>query len=134
MPAYTKFKNIFIETVSALVVFLFIYASVSKLADYQKFHVQLGQSPILTSIAGFIAWFIPAIEIIISILIIFPRYRLIGLYAAFSLMTVFTAYIIVITRYSEFVPCSCGGVLQHMNWNQHLLFNLVFFALTAGSI
>src|SRR5450432_4115984 len=134
MVTASRQKMIFIETVSALVIFLFIYASVSKLVDYQKFQVQLGQSPILTSIAGFIAWFIPAIEITISILLLFPRYRLIGLYASFSLMTVFTAYIIAIIRYSEFVPCSCGGVLQHMNWNQHLIFNLVFFALTAGSI
>jgi uncharacterized membrane protein YphA (DoxX/SURF4 family) len=129
-----KIKTLFIEIVSALVIFLFIYASVSKIIDYQKFKIQLGQSPILTSLAGFTSWFIPAIEILVSILLILPRYRLAGLYASFSLMAMFSAYIVAITKYSEFIPCSCGGVLQHMNWNEHLIFNLVFFTLIASSI
>ena len=47
-------------------------------------------------------------------------------------MVMFTAYIIAITRFSEYVPCSCGGVLQNMSWNQHLFFNIgfVLIALT----
>jgi methylamine utilization protein MauE len=61
-----------------------------------------------------------------------PKTRLLGLYASFSLMTMFTAYIIAILRFSEFIPCSCGGVLSHMSWIQHLWFNVafIFFALT----
>jgi uncharacterized membrane protein YphA (DoxX/SURF4 family) len=134
MLLYHKLKYLFSETVSIFVIFLFVYASISKLTDYQKFKIQLGQSPILTPVAGTIAWFIPVLEITISILLFLPKYRLTGLYASFTLMTIFTAYIFAITRYSEFIPCSCGGVLQHMNWNQHLIFNFIFFTLIAGSI
>jgi uncharacterized membrane protein YphA (DoxX/SURF4 family) len=129
-----KIKTLFTEIVSALVMFLFVYASISKIVDYQKFKIQLGQSPILTSIAGFTSWFVPTIEILVSVLLILPRYRLAGLYLSFGLMAMFSAYIVAITKYSEFIPCSCGGVLQHMNWNEHLIFNLVFFALIASSI
>ncbi|MEJ0031509.1 MAG: MauE/DoxX family redox-associated membrane protein [Bacteroidota bacterium] len=41
-------------------------------------------------------------------------------------MVMFTAYIVVITRFSEYTPCSCGGVLEKMSWDQHLVFNIGF--------
>jgi hypothetical protein len=129
-----SFKKHFICIATYLFIFLFIYAAASKLIDYQKFEVQLGQSPILTHFAHWVSWIIPAIEIITSVLLAFEAYRILGLYISFSLMTLFTAYIIAITRFSEYVPCSCGGVLQHMNWNQHLVFNLLFFFLSLTSI
>jgi len=117
------------EIISALFILLFVYAALSKLIDYPKFRIQLGQSPLLTVFAGWIAWTIPSIEICIAILLTTQRFRLISLYAAFSMMTIFSAYIVAITQFSEFVPCSCGGVLQNLTWNQHLYFNIFFLIL-----
>jgi uncharacterized membrane protein YphA (DoxX/SURF4 family) len=122
-------KAMICDIIAVLFILLFIYAAISKLMDYPKFRAQLGQSPLLTSTAEWVAWIIPAMEIIISLLLVTGRFRLIGLYASFSLMVMFSTYIIVITKYSEFVPCSCGGVLQNMSWNQHLAFNIVFTLL-----
>lgn len=127
-------KNAIIEIISFLFVFLFLYAAVSKLIDYQKFRAQLGQSPMLTSFADWVSWIVPAVEIGISTMLVFPRWRLLGLYAAFSLMVMFTAYIVMITKFSEYVPCSCGGILQNMTWNQHLLFNIVFLGFGIAGI
>src|SRR5258706_7713099 len=124
-----KLKTVLIEIISALFILLFVYAAASKLIDYQKFRVQLGQSPLLTAFAGRVSWIIPSLETIISIMLAFPRFRLFGLYASFSLMVMFTAYIIAITKFSDYVPCSCGGVLQNMSWNQHLVFNIAFVVL-----
>lgn len=84
----------------------------------------------LTNMAGFIAWFIPAVEILISIFLILTNTRRFALFAAFSLMTMFTAYIIVITNFTEYVPCSCGGVLEKLGWTQHLVFNIIFILLS----
>src|SRR5436190_18401832 len=123
-----------VEVISALFILLFVYAATSKLIDYQKFRVQLGQSPMLTAFAGWVAWIIPSVEIIIAIMLALPRLRLTALYAAFSLMVMFTAYIIAITKFSEYVPCSCGGVLQNMSWNQHLLFNIGLVLLGLAGI
>ncbi len=113
-----------------LIIFLFVYAAASKLLDYQKFQVQLGQSPMLTILQDGLPGSFLAIEILIAILLALPKYSLVGLYASFSLMVMFTTYIIAITRFSEYIPCSCGGVLQHMTWNQHLVFNLFFVLLS----
>jgi hypothetical protein len=134
MQSNQTIKKYFVDFVSLLIIFLFVYAATSKLLDYQKFQVQLGQSPMLTQFASWVVWIIPGIEILISILLAFAKYRLVGLYISFSLMVMFTAYIIVITHFSEYVPCSCGGVLQHMTWNQHLVFNLFFVLLSFTSI
>jgi len=123
-----------VEITSALFILLFVYAAVSKLVDYQKFQVQLGQSPMLTFYANSIAWVIPALEIIISLLLITPKWQLTGLYASFSLMAMFSAYIVAIINFSEYIPCSCGGVLQNMSWNEHLVFNTVFLLLALCGI
>src|SRR3981081_1825021 len=119
-------RKFWVEFISILLIILFTYAAVSKLLDFQKFRVQLGQSPMLTAFAGWVTWIIPSLELIISIMLSIQRGRLLGLYASFSLMVMFTAYIIAITKFSDYVPCSCGGVLQNMSWNQHLVFNLGF--------
>jgi len=36
--------------------------------------------------------------------------------------------------YTPNLPCSCGGVLQQMTWNQHLIFNVVFTLLALFAI
>jgi hypothetical protein len=49
-------------------------------------------------------------------------------------MSMFSAYIIAITQFSDYIPCSCGGILQKMSWNQHLVFNFLFVSLAAAGI
>ncbi len=118
--------QIILRIITYCLALLFLYAAANKLLDYQKFTVQIGQSPILLGYAGFIAWFIPAIEIVITLLLMFPKTLLIGLYASFGLMAMFTGYIVVILNFAERVPCSCGGILDKMGWHEHLIFNSIF--------
>lgn len=124
-------KSFFTTTVVLLLILLFTYAAVSKLLDYENFKMQLGQSPLLSAFASTIAWLVPAVEIAISLLLIFPKYRFTGLILSYSLMTMFTAYIYIILNYSAFVPCSCGGILEKLGWKEHLLFNIGFSLLSA---
>jgi uncharacterized membrane protein YphA (DoxX/SURF4 family) len=127
-------KSIFLNSICLLYILLFVYAAVSKLLDFENFQVQLGQSPLLSAFASWVSWAVPIIELLISLLLIFPKYRLIGFFSAFSLMILFTTYIIIILNFSSFVPCSCGGILEKMNWTQHLIFNIVFVLLALGGI
>lgn len=122
-------KSFTINSVCSLYILLFVYAAVSKLLDFENFRVQLGQSPILSSYAGWLSWSVPALEIIISLLLWFQKTRLIGLFLAYGLMVLFTAYIFIILNYSESVPCSCGGILEKLGWSEHLLFNVAFAAI-----
>ena len=79
----------------------------------------------MSAYAGFVSYAVIIIEILIATLLSFEKSRTIGLYAATALMTSFTAYIFLILNYSDFVPCSCGGILEKLGWTEHLIFNLI---------
>lgn len=123
-------KERLVLVVSYLFILLFVYAAMSKLLDYENFKVQLGQSPLLSAYAGSIVWAIPFLEFIIAVLLSAKRYRLFGLYTSLGLMVLFSSYIYLILNYSSYVPCSCGGILEKMNWEEHLYFNLFFTLLS----
>jgi len=122
-------KTIPIEIICAVFILLFVYAVVSKIRDFERFSVELAKSPILNPIASWVVIAIPSIEIALSIFLIVKRFRLVALYASFSLMVMFSAYIVAILKFSSYIPCTCGGVLQNMSWKEHLIFNLCFVVL-----
>jgi len=124
-----KNRSVLIDIISAAFVLLFVYAALSKILDFEKFRVELGKSPVLNVFAGFIAISVPLFEIVIAILLIIRKSQLFALYASFTLMTLFSTYIITILKFSSYIPCSCGGILSNMSWIQHLLFNIGFVVL-----
>lgn len=130
MKLSSRTKYYITESICLLYILLFIYASASKLMDFQHFRIQLGQSPLLSVFADQLAVLVPLSEIIICILLFIPKYKPAGLFAAYGLMLMFTAYIIIILNYTSFVPCSCGGVLEKLGWKEHLIFNLFFIVLS----
>lgn len=127
-------RKIILEVICFLFVLLFLYAALTKLLDYQKFTVQVGQSPLLTGFGDTIPWLVISLEILVAGMLMIPRTRLVALFASFSLMTMFTAYIVAILNFSPYVPCSCGGVLEKLGWTEHLIFNGVFMALALTGI
>ena len=124
-------KKLLIEIAASLLVILFVYAGVNKLLNYSEFRFQLGRSPYIAFMAGFVAWFMPVSEIIVALLLTVKKTRLVGFYASFLIMVLFTGYIYAMLNYSPYLPCSCGGVLSMMSWDQHLYFNLFFVLLSA---
>jgi len=127
-------SNFFIHLVSLLLICLFIYSAIAKLADFEKFVSQIKQSMLIRPFAINIAIGIPILEIGIVALLFFDSTRIWGLYLSYSLMILFTCYIITITQFSEVVPCSCGGVLENMSWSAHMYFNLAFVLLSCSAI
>lgn len=122
-------KSTSLDTIVFLLMLLFIYAALSKVLTFDLFVAQIGKSPLITAYAATLAWAVPAVELIISVLLFFPKTRLVGMYGAFTLMFAFTAYIAFILTFSPYVPCSCGGILNSMGWTEHLIFNAVFTIL-----
>ncbi|MCC2590311.1 MauE/DoxX family redox-associated membrane protein [Chryseobacterium sp. MFBS3-17] len=124
-----NYRNLVIILISYAYIFLFCYAAVSKLIDFELFQLQLGQSPIISTYAGFISYFVITIELLICGLLVFNNTRSTGLYLSTGLMVAFTVYIYLILNYADNIPCSCGGVLEKMTWSQHFIFNLIFVLL-----
>ncbi|MBS1598440.1 MAG: hypothetical protein JST75_09440 [Bacteroidetes bacterium] len=117
-----------IEIISALFILLFTYTALSKLYDYENFRSVLYRSPYISFAAPVITWALPIVELVVVFFLFFPRMRRVGLIGSLMLMIIFTFYIgfIIITVSQPKLPCSCGGVLQQMSWQQHLLFNIFF--------
>ena len=118
------------EIFCSLLAILFVYASVSKLLDYDTLKMQLARSPFITRFSTVVASTIPFIEITTALLLAFSRLRLIGLYTSLFLLTLFTGYLVGILNFSYYIPCSCGGVLSMLSWKEHIVFNLFFLMLT----
>jgi hypothetical protein len=127
-------KHLIVEIICSLLIILFIYASLSKLSAYDRFAVQLSKSPFITSFYQLVAWCIPAAEIGIALLLAIKSTRLAGLYASFFLMSLFTAYLLMMLNFSYYIPCSCGGVLAYLSWEQHIVFNAFFIVLAAAGV
>jgi len=129
-----KLRNILAEIISALFIILFAYAALSKILDFEKFQVELGKSPILSAFSSILAFFVPGFELLVALLLILKRCQYWALYVSFGLMIVFSAYIIIILNFSYYIPCTCGGVLENMTWDQHLVFNIGFAVLGAMGV
>lgn len=122
------------DIISGILLLLFLYTSLSKLADYQTFKVVLSSSPLLKPVAGVIAWLLPVTEIVIAAILFLPATRQSGLKASFMLISAFTLYLVYMITFTPDLPCNCGGVLQALTWQQHIFFNLFFIALSLTGI
>jgi hypothetical protein len=129
-----KNREIIMDIAVYLFILLFMYTAASKLLTIKSFASTLAKSPLIGSLNLVVAWSIPIIEIIISIVLIFPSVRKTGMRAALILMTVFTLYLIYMVFSGSELPCHCGGVISAMSWQQHIWFNLSFIALAATGL
>jgi len=126
--------NYFVQITAALFILLFLYTATSKLADYHSFQLQMSKSPFITNYANLLVWLVPMVEIGTAALLMFPKTVLPGLFASFGLMAFFSLYVFGILYFSQEIPCSCGGIISSMSWEQHLGFNCVFVVLAIIAI
>lgn len=125
----SKRRNIIIEIISALFIVLFVYTAMSKLSDYRFFVAQLNTHPGIGPYANTLAWLVPTAELLIVAMLMIPRTKIMGLYSSLAIMTAFTIYLLLMLKYGENLPCSCGGVIKYMTWREHVAFNSGFIIL-----
>lgn len=122
-----------VQATTFLLIFLFLYTALSKLVVFGTFKTLLAQYPLIGSFSGLIAWLVPATEIFLCLLLFVPASRKTGLWLSAVLLGLFTLYTIYLVSFAPKLPCSCGGVIAQLSWQQHLLLNVVFLTLSAVS-
>src|ERR1700754_3897253 len=128
-------RQVLLECISALLILLFLYASLSKFLDFHSFKNEMDNQPFSNDWTPYLIWFVPCSEILTCVLLLFERTRLIGLYSFLGLMSLFTIYtIIILLNFFSYIPCSCGGVIRRLTWTQHLFLNLFYVALSIVGI
>lgn len=130
-----KRKDLFVEITVFLYVLLYIYTAASKWLNFDDFVWQMNNQPFDDKYTSLLVYGIPTLEILTSLLLLFKKTRLIGMYGVTSLMAVFTGYVaLVTTNFYDRIPCSCGGIIHDLNWPQHLILNSSFLVIGIISI
>lgn len=106
---------------------LFTYAALTKLMEGDRFYLNLLNSPILSigkSWTFLVSWFIPLVELLIVLFLIYPKTKLAGLYMSSVLLSIYFIYILGLLFMASYQPCSCGGIAKFLSWEQQLWFTL----------
>jgi hypothetical protein len=127
-------RTTIVEIICSLLIILFIYTGLNKMLDYAKFKAEMGRSPFIESISSVIAVTLPIGELLMAFLLIIKRTRLLGLYLSLFTMFLFTGYVWLMLNYAYDLPCSCGGILAELSWQDHLKFNASFTLLAIVGI
>lgn len=126
-------KNLPLSLISStcryLLIVMWTYAAFSKLFNYEKTRFDWLGHELIKNYTGLLAWLIPVIELVIVVLLLFPRTVLKGFYASIVLLIIFSSYIIYMFLYYPHTPCSCGGIISSLTWQQHVIFNLSFLVV-----
>lgn len=128
-------RTIIREALVFLVALLWIYTATWKFMELPASVNQLRHSPMVSGIAPLLAYGLPVLELALFGLLLFGKTRLVALYASVALLSLFTAYIIILLTYFQSeIPCICGGIISQLGWRGHIFFNLAFIAIGALAI
>lgn len=128
-------RKFFVELISFLLMSLFLYAAFSRWFAFWEFKNEIDNQPYSNRLTPWIIYSIPPIEVLITLTLMFERTRKTGLYASLILMSIFSLYTIaVLLKLFAYVPCSCGGIIKHLSWSQHLFLNLFMVAISIAGI
>lgn len=123
------------DIIAALFILLFVYTGVNKLLNLDSLQAVLKKYPLIgDQWATAVARSVPILELIVALLLFMPKTRFKGLKASAMLMTLFTLYLVYMLAFTNVRVCTCGGMLQALNWQQHLFFNISFIGLALWAI
>lgn len=117
-------SKMIIAIISYLLIVLFVYTATNKILTVSSFEQTLHRLPIVGQYSFILAYLIPIIEYGCAILLIIPKTLRVGLIASQIMLFGFTFYLAYQLASHNKLPCSCGGVISTLSWDQHLYFNL----------
>lgn len=123
-------KEVILDVIVTITLMMFLYAGFSKYFDYGAFKRAMYNQPFPEGLSHLLIVSLPPVEIIAGFLLLPEKTRKAGLMLSLLLMTAFTLYIAaILLHFFPKVPCSCGGIIRLLTWNQHLYFNLFFLII-----
>ncbi len=115
-----------------LLLALWIPVTLDKMINFRFFKAGILRQPLTDSLGQALVYFLPALETLTVLLLLFSTLRRWGFLLSTLLLLAFTAYIVVALAGAwADLPCGCGSVISSLTWKQHFFFNL-FFLLISG--
>lgn len=121
------------QTIRATLILFWLYVGMDKLWIRDAFALSLTQQPLIGTLAPFLSWLMPIMEITLAALLFMPRKRLeyLGWILSLLLIIIFSAYIALgITGLLEDAPCMCSSFLTNIHRVTHLWINGFLFILS----
>lgn len=123
-------KNIPAKISAGILSIVFLYTSLNKLSEPNTGIWAMFQPPILASIMHVVYILMPWLEITVTLLLATTRFRLLGLTFSLFLTIGFSVYLIYIRLNNEYLPCECGGGIDRLDWNVHILLDVFLIAIS----
>lgn len=107
------------------------YTAFDKMIHWEDSYRAFLNQPFPGHWAALLAYTVPSLEILLVLLIIFPKTRWWGFLGSALLLNSFTVYVgmVWIGVFPE-TPCNCAGLINLLNWEGHLILNLAFLFLS----
>jgi hypothetical protein len=102
---------------------LLLYTAIDKLLHNERFQYALNTAQWLKQYREWLAVIIPVTELVLVFLMSRSSTRTIGLLLTACLMAAFAVYVAAMLRWSSYLPCGCGGIIDSLSWKQHLWLN-----------
>ena len=118
------------KTIVYYVIIVFIsYTLMNKLLQVESFQLNIAKTGVFSNhIIKPISYFILIIETISIVLLIFFKKQ--GILYSLIMFITFTLYIIYLYFLKKYEVCGCGGVLNGLSFEKHLLINVSLIFLT----
>lgn len=129
-----KIRELIFDIITFLFIILFVYTAASKIITFSEFVNVLRHSPLLGKVNLLVAYSIPSVEILLSVVLIVNKTKKIGLVLSLILMVIFTIYLIYMVSLGGKLPCMCGGVISMFTWKQHIWFNILFILIAISGL
>ena len=130
-----KAKQLIVYITTLVFILLFTYTATDKWLHFEQFVKTMNAQAFNARFTPFLVFGLPAVELLVSAILLFPKTRMLGLYSATLLMAIFTIYIgLGLLHIYDRVPCSCGGIFETFTWKEHFIFNLVLTGIGIISI
>lgn len=107
-----------------ILVFILSYTTASKLLNWPHYTSAMLAQPFAGWFNHLLAYAIPALETIATILLLIQSTRRTGLWLTTALLFLFTAYTAwILGTGQDKTTCACGGLFSQLSWKNHLLVN-----------
>jgi hypothetical protein len=102
-----------------------LYSGISKYLNLLNFAFGMTNFSLFSGdLVFYLAYLIPAFEIILAILLLMNRTRKVAILGLSGLLITYSVYLTLFKYYATNGWCSCGSVID-LSLRQHLLFNII---------
>ena len=123
-------QRIIAEAIYLFLIAFFCYTAVNKIINIGAFRENLMKTSLFSeNIATYFSVFVIVLEVIVILILLFFKEK--GLIIFCFIMLIFTLYISYLRFQGLYEVCGCGGILNGLNYNSHLVINI---SLIIGSL